>query len=310
MTIVSVINYKGGVGKTTVVANVAAELAWRGVKVLLTDLDPQASLTFSFLDVDFWETNYAANRTIRNWYDAYIDQDQDLELSSLIVHPTKINGIVSDSQNGGCVDIVCSHLALINIDLELATRLAGASLRQSRINFLRLHSRLLEGLESPEIQENYDIVIIDCPPNFNIVTKTAIVASNRVLIPAIPDYLSTLGIQELQRHMDGLVKDFNDYAGQTESPAYDYIAPSIMGVIPMMVRVYANQPIQAQAAFIERISRTGLPVFETFVRRIDTPYGPAPQYGIPVVLGSVSGSKRTTAESELEDLTTEFLRKV
>jgi chromosome partitioning protein len=49
MRIVSVINYKGGVGKTTVTANLAAELAWRGYKVLLLDLDPQASLTFSFM---------------------------------------------------------------------------------------------------------------------------------------------------------------------------------------------------------------------------------------------------------------------
>jgi chromosome partitioning protein len=71
--IVSVINYKGGVGKTTVAANIAAELAWRGERVLLIDLDPQASLTFSFLTVDVWERTYAANRTIRNWYDAYID---------------------------------------------------------------------------------------------------------------------------------------------------------------------------------------------------------------------------------------------
>ena len=49
MHVVSVINYKGGVGKTTTTANLAAELAWRGKDVLIIDLDPQASLTFSFI---------------------------------------------------------------------------------------------------------------------------------------------------------------------------------------------------------------------------------------------------------------------
>ncbi len=55
MEIVSIINYKGGVGKTTITANLAAELAWRGYEVLLIDMDPQASLTFSFFTVEFWE---------------------------------------------------------------------------------------------------------------------------------------------------------------------------------------------------------------------------------------------------------------
>ena len=128
MKTVSVINYKGGVGKTTVVANVAAELAWRGERVLLIDLDPQASLTFSFLPVDVWERTYADNRTIRNWYDAYIDQDQNLELPSLIISPPTINDTVSESDNGGCVDLICSHLSLINIDLELAARLSALAL--------------------------------------------------------------------------------------------------------------------------------------------------------------------------------------
>ncbi len=310
MKIVSVINYKGGVGKTTVVANIAAELAWRGERVLLIDLDPQASLTFSLISVDSWAKNYSNDKTIRNWYDAYIDQDQNLELSSLIVNPPTINKILSESSNGGGVDLICSHLSLINIDLELAARLSAGTMRQAQINFLRLHSRLLDGLETPSIQGNYGYVIIDCPPNFNIVTKTAIVASDRILIPAIPDYLSTLGIDELKRHIDELAKNFNDYTKGSGALTYGRIAPSIIGVIPTMVRVYGGQPIKAQYTFIERIRRANVPVFDTFVRRIDTPYGPAPQYGVPVVLGSIASGRRTIAEEEMEELTTEFLKRV
>ena len=309
MKIVSVINYKGGVGKTTVVANIAAELAWRGERVLLIDLDPQASLTFSFITVDVWRDNYASTRTIRNWYDAYIDQDQNLELPSLIVNPPTINQIIDRNGNDGRLDTICSHLALINIDLELATRLGGASIRQTRSNFLRLHSRLLDGLKSQAIQESYDYVIIDCPPNFNIVTKTAIVASDRVLIPAIPDFLSTLGIEELRRHIGELVKDFNEFADQEGVPTYDQITPSIMGVVPTMVQIYANQPIRGQATYIERIKDTGLPLFETFIRRNNTTYGSAPEYGVPVVLGSVSGRGRTLAEEEMEELADEFIQR-
>jgi chromosome partitioning protein len=276
---ISVINYKGGVGKTTVAANIAAELAYRGQNVLLIDLDPQASLTFSLLDVADWERDYAENTTIRNWYDAYIDQDQDLELPSLIIKPAKLNRLID-----GTVDIVCSHLALINIDLELATRLGGASLRQVRNNFLRVHSRLLDGFVSSSVQDNYDYVIIDCPPNFNIVTKTAIVASDRILVPAIPDFLSTLGIEELRRHIGELVDNFNGFAAQQGEPAYDPIDPSIMGIVPTMVRVYAGRPISAQTAFINRMKRTGLPVFDTFIRWQPSTYGDAPEYGVPVVL--------------------------
>lgn len=304
MQTISVINYKGGVGKTTIVANIAAELGWRGKSVLLIDLDPQASLTFSLLDVDIWAQRYAANTTIRNWYDAYIDQDQSLELASLITTPDRVNARIPD--NGGRVDLICSHLALINIDLELATRLGGASLRQTRNNFLRLHSRLLTGLESAAVDGHYDYVLIDCPPNFNIVTKTAIVASDEILVPAIPDFLSTLGIEELQRHIAELVNNFNDFAGQAESPHYDHIAPRIMGIIPTMVQIYSGQPISMQQRYIDRIKQTGLPVFDNFIRRNPTVFADAPQYGVPVVL---EGSDPRGIRSELEQLTTEFIRR-
>ncbi len=305
MKTVSVINYKGGVGKTTIVANLAAELGYRGLEVLLIDLDPQASLTFSFHTVDFWQQNYATNGTIKNWYDAYIAQDQNLALNSLITRPARINQHLR-----GSVDIICSHLALINIDLELATRLGGASLRQVQSNFLRVHSRLLEGLQSSPVKDKYDFIIIDCPPNFNIVTKTAIVASDRILVPAIPDYLSTLGIEELLRHIAELVRDFNEFANYESDSSHHQINPSIMGIIPTMVQIYGGDPIRTQSGFIQSMRRTGLPVFDRHIRRNNTTYGDAPEYGVPVVLGSLTGRGRTTGEEEMELLTDEFLNRV
>src|SRR5690606_11057457 len=74
MTVISVINYKGGVGKTTLTANIGSELASRGKTVLLIDLDPQASLTFSFYEADEWERSLADERTILQWYGSVLNQ--------------------------------------------------------------------------------------------------------------------------------------------------------------------------------------------------------------------------------------------
>ena len=83
MDIVSVINYKGGVGKTTTTANLAAELAFRGKRVLILDLDAQASLTFSFIKPDDWQNNLSRDRTIKTWFDSFSTKST-ISLESLI----------------------------------------------------------------------------------------------------------------------------------------------------------------------------------------------------------------------------------
>jgi len=301
MEIISVINYKGGVGKTTITANLAAELGFRGKRVLCIDLDPQASLTFSFYSVDEWQRSFEKNRTIKNWYDAFIDKDTDLDLSSLISTPGRVNTGMS-----GRVDLICSHLALINVDLELATRLVGGTERDLRNNFLRVYSRLKQGIEHLE-EDAYDFVFIDCPPNFNIVTKNSIIASDYVLIPTKPDYLSTLGIEQLKQHLKELVNTYNKHVRNSNSDDWTEAKPEILGVIFTMISVRNANPIQALQQYIEQVE---VPCFNTFIRENKTIYSSAPEYGVPVVLKRVSGQTYENVQEELESLTTELLEKL
>ena len=304
MKIISVINYKGGVGKTTIAANLIGELAWRGKKVLAIDLDPQSSLTFSFIKVDTWRRNYAEARTIKKLYDEFIEESSTVALNSLIVKPLTINNMVN-----GTVDLICSHLALINIDLELATKLGGASPRQVRNNYLKVYSRLRMGLAELS-NEEYDYIIIDCPPNFNIVTRNAIVCSDAYLVPAKPDFLSTMGIEELQRHVVELVHDYNEYVSDSTNSQLSSIDPEILGILYTMIQIYGGQPISNQRQYINAIGRLGLPIFDTQIRENKTLFGDAPEYGYPVVIRAVSGDTYEQVRDELEELTTEFMRKV
>jgi len=134
MKIVSVINYKGGVGKTTLTANIAAELARRGKSVLMIDLDPQASLTFSFVKPDEWREKFALSKTIKEWF-----RFRTTNFNDLVIEPQDVKGHLI---NKGVLHLISSHLELINVDLELATQLSGANMRQSKQNFLKVH-RLL-----------------------------------------------------------------------------------------------------------------------------------------------------------------------
>lgn len=301
MHIVSVINYKGGVGKTTVTANIASELAWRGKKVLLIDTDAQASLTFSFVTPDEWDTSYKTDKTIKSWFDAISQGQEPPELTDFVITPPAVNRRVAN--RGGKIDLICSHLGLINVDLDLALLLGGANMAASKRNYLKVHGQLRQALASIADNADYDIVLIDCPPNFNIVTKNAIVASEHILIPAKPDYLSTLGIDFLQRSVKELVKDFNEYAGPDGA---DSIAPQILGVIFTMIQITSGQPIAAQRQFISQTKRLGVRTLDNYFRDNKTIFADAPQNLVPVVLNAYTNNTYSDIVQEIETVVGEF----
>ena len=216
--------------------------------------------------------------------------------------PTRINSRI---RGAGRVDAIYSHLGLINVDLELATNLGGATLAQAKRNFVEVHRHLANGL-SEFGANDYDLVLIDCPPNFNIVTKTAIIASAFLLVPARPDYLSTLGIEYLIRSVNSLIKDYNDFADLDQGEKVEPIMPRLLGVVFTMIQEYGGGPMAAQRAFMGRHQTAGLTVFGNYIKRNDTLFADAPQYGVPVVLNRYTSESHQSVVEGLEGVATEF----
>jgi chromosome partitioning protein len=303
MRVVAVMNYKGGVGKTTLTANIGALAADRGLRVLLIDLDPQTNLTFSFYSIDDWHERLRETHTIKRWYDEEVP-GRDVPLADLVVTPERVNAALARS--GGRLDLISSHLGLIDIDLELAARLGGATtFDSSKRKFLDLHGCLRQALEADRFTD-YDLVLIDCAPNFGLVTKTAIVASEHILVPAKADYLSTLGLDYLAGNCAGLVEQFNDFVNHKRG-AGDHrpIAPGFLGVVFTMVQIYAQQPTSGQQVYIEEVRlNSQVPVLNSYIRNNPRHFGDAGETGVPAML-------RTTIEDEtvkeFDQLTDEVL---
>jgi chromosome partitioning protein len=299
MNIVSVINYKGGVGKTTVTTNLAAEMAVRGYHVLLIDLDPQASLTFSFVPPDLWDRDLAKARTIKSWFDSFLSQS--VRPLTDLAYPIPLAQV----RGRGKLDLIPSHLGLINVDLELAVELGGRSLKQVKRSFIRVHHRLADGL-SKLTDDDYDLVIIDCPPSFNIVTKTAVVASQHILIPARPDYLSTLGIDYLLRNVKQLVRHYNECLDAETETVVEPIGPAFSGIVFTMVQEYGGSPIAANKTFMTRAEQWGIPVFRAYIKENKSLFAEAPQNGVPVVLTPPRDDTHRNVIGQIHQFVTEF----
>lgn len=305
MNIVSVINYKGGVGKTTVTANLASELSLQGQKVLVVDLDPQANLTFSFITVDDWKNKYSKDKTIKTWFDEFYQRKKVSNLYNLVISPNKINSI-----KGVNLDMICSHLGLINVDLELATMIGGLTQKQQEANYIKIHSLLKEEIE--KLEEKYDVILIDCPPNFNIVTKNALVVSDYYLVPTKLDYLSTLGAAQLTKHIEEFSLEYNRFIDNTtgRSSKKKYMQPKCLGAICTMVSKRNNDVIEVQRKYISQLKEADFYVFNTKIRENKTIYADAPEYGVPVVMKDTSTQTYKDVKSELKDLAIEFKKRI
>lgn len=299
MKVVSVINHKGGVGKTTLTANLGAGLAARGSRVLMVDLDAQGSLTVSFFTQDEWLRDLLPQRTVKHWYDGLADPDAAEPLSAMISTPPRVRGLLSHKD--GCLDIVAAHRDLAEVDTALA-----AQLIVDPAGYLAAHRRLRDGLAEKEFGD-YDVCLVDCAPNFGLIAKNAVAASDLLLVPTRPDYLSTNGIDSLGGKVQAFVEEYNEQLAEAAAVEDDAslggpLSRPPAAVVFTMVQLHDHEPIESQRAYMSRVAALGVPTFETTVRDSKAVYGPAPEHGIPVILG---GTSRALTR-ELRNLVTEF----
>jgi len=146
-TIIAIANQKGGVGKTNITFNLSGALVEKNKRILLIDLDQQGNLSSAFLD-----NIYNLETTIA---DVLLDND------------TAISGVIQKTsfQN---IDIIPSNIDLSKIDLQLAGEPDAQYFLADKLK---------------EIKDNYDYIIIDCPPSLGLATRIGLVAADQVIIP-------------------------------------------------------------------------------------------------------------------------------
>jgi len=190
LQVIAVTNFKGGSGKTTTSAHLAQYFALRGYRVLAIDLDPQASLSALFgiqpeFDLSPNETIYGAIR--------YDDQQRPVDT---IIKKTYFTGL----------DIIPGNLELQEFEHETPRALTEGRRTADRLFFTRVSSVL------KAVENEYDVVVLDCPPSLGYLTLSALCAATSVLVTIHPQMLDVASMSQFL-HMTAGLFDVVEKAG-------------------------------------------------------------------------------------------------
>ena len=238
--IIAIANQKGGVGKTTTAINLAACLAEAGKKILAIDLDPQGNMT-SGLGVD-------KNEVENTVYQLMLDE---CTIKESMVHTVVDN-----------LELIASNVNLAGAEIELLGIADKEYILKIAVDY---------------IKEDYDFIIIDCPPSLNMLTVNAMTTANTVLVPIQCEYYALEGLSQLI-HTINLVQE-------RLNPELD-----IEGIVFTMYDVRTNLSNQVVANVKENLDAK---IYQTMIPR-NIRLAEAPSYGIPI---NMYDTKSAGAES-------------
>jgi chromosome partitioning protein len=223
MQIISIINQKGGVGKTTTVINLAAGLAQQGKKVLIIDLDPQGNATTG-LGLSNLENSSNTIYGILNGTKSIMEVIKKTEFENL--------------------DIITSNVDLSGLELETASDNERAFILKVKLaSYLNDSSRY------------YDYILIDCPPSLSLLTVMALVSSHSLVVPLQTEFFALEGLTQLMKTIERIKVNLNPelkirgilltmydkrnkLSSQVEKEARDYFKEKVyLTIIPRNVRL-------------------------------------------------------------------------
>jgi cellulose biosynthesis protein BcsQ len=246
--IISVVNLKGGVGKTTITANLAATLAGSKGKALLIDLDYQRSLSMLLVGNKERILLHRAGMSVQHFLSG--DRHSANELTR------RLKDLAPDLPE-------CAILT--NSDSRSGSHGAdGLEETESRLMIEWLFDRnrpdprffLREALHEPGIDDEYRYVFLDCPPRLTTACVSALAASDYVLIPVVPDPVSTRAVENLLTTLQGL---------------RDKLCPElrVLAVVPNMVRLLNDEPIRGHADALADLKAALLERWDEPIRIVD-----------------------------------------
>ncbi|MCD2178167.1 plasmid partitioning protein RepA [Rhizobium sp. C1] len=199
LQVVAVVNFKGGSAKTTTAAHLAQHLALTGHRVLAIDLDPQASLTslHGFQpELDQTQSLYEAIR--------YDDERRPI---ADVIRQTNFPGL----------DIVPANLELQEFEYDTPLAMANRNSNEGKTFFTRISRALAE------VDDQYDVVVIDCPPQLGYLTITALVAATSVLITIHPQMLDVMSMGQFLLMLGGILKPIRQAGAEVNLSWYRYL---------------------------------------------------------------------------------------
>ena len=247
--VISVANQKGGVGKTTTTVNLSTLLAKKGKKVLLIDTDPQGNATSGL----------------------GITKELELSVYDILVGDTTFEETVQDTAVKN-LKICPSNISLAGAEVELVSMMS----REQRLK-----------VKLDEVKDQYDYVLIDCPPSLGLVTLNAFTASDSVLIPVQCEYFALEGLGQLLNTVNLVKKHLNK-------------SLEIEGALLTMYDArtnLSNQVVKEVKKYFEG------KVYKTVIPR-NVRLSEAPSYGMPISLYDA----RSKGAKAYDKLTKEFLK--